>query len=152
MHYTDYVRQREHELDAPRAPDPTRHGDRPLQQTAEYPASMHTGEYATPRRRAFDVPADIPLQLIPRKLRAEVEDSLRDICGNWPTGEFDRIVADVTATAMKYHGHERRRQNAYVPATWITKSIPGATNVVVFVLTAIQPVQRFLRLETLSLN
>jgi len=123
-----------------------------LLQTAEYPATIHTGEYASPRRRAYDVPADVPPDRVRGKLRAEVEDSLRDVCGNWPTGEFDRIVADVTATAMKYRGRERRRQNSYTPATWITRSIPGATNVVVFVLTAIQPVQRFLRLETLSLT
>jgi hypothetical protein len=123
-----------------------------LLQTAEHPASLHTGEYATPRRRSFDVPADTPPEIVPRKLRAEVEDSLRGICGNWPTGEFDRIVADVTATAVKYHGRESRRESEYVPATWITKSIPGAVHVVVFVLGAIQPVQRFLRLETLSLN
>ena len=123
-----------------------------MQQTAEYPASLHTGEYASPRRRSFDVPADVPPEIVPRKLRAEVEDSLRDICGNWPTGEFDRIVADVTATAVKYHSGEYRRVEAYVPATWITRTIPGATQVVVFVLAAIQPVQRFLRLETLSLN
>ncbi|MEO7366944.1 MAG: hypothetical protein ABIZ36_03245 [Gemmatimonadaceae bacterium] len=121
-----------------------------MQQTVEYPASMHTGENATPRRRAFAVPTDTPAHFVPRKLRAEVEDSLRDICGNWPTGEFDRIVADVTATAMKYHGSDRRHSNKYVPATWITKTIPGATSVVVFVLTAMQPVQRFLHMETLS--
>jgi len=70
-------------------------------------------------------------------VRAEVEDRLRDMCGNWPTGEFDRIVADVTATAMKYNGHERRR---------------GAAKAIALVESATHSIQEFLHLETQPLR
>lgn len=104
-------------------------------QTAEKAFSNNTGETLIHRRRAFDVPTDVPPEKVRITLRAEVEYSLRDVCGNWPTGEFDRIVADVTATAMKYHGRERRgKKDVSLPA-WTTR-IPGATPVVAAVLSA----------------
>ena len=70
-------------------------------------------------------------------VRAEVEHSLRDICGNWPTGEFDRVVADVTATAMKYHGQERRR---------------GTAKAIAIVESATHSIQEFLHMETQPLR
>jgi hypothetical protein len=120
-----------------------------LQPTDQLPGINHTGEFSSPRRRAYDVPADTPPKNVRLKLRAEVEDSLRDICGNWPTGEFDRIVSDVTATAVKYHGRERRRQNRSTTRS-VTTHIPGATAVMSFVVSAMHSLQRFQRLETLS--
>jgi hypothetical protein len=107
----------------------------------------HTGEFS-PRRRAYDVPADAPPEHVRLKLRAEVEDSLRDVCGNWPTGEFDRIVADITATAMKYHGRERRRQTPGSTRS-VTAVIPGASALMSFVLSATHSVQRFLSTDRL---
>jgi hypothetical protein len=108
----------------------------------------HSGEFSSPRRRAFDVPTDAPPERVRLKLRAEVEDSLRDVCGNWPTGEFDRIVSDVTATAIKYHGRERRRQQPSSTSSLVTH-IPGASYVMSFVVSATHSLQRFLHLETL---
>ena len=111
-------------------------------------STHHSGEFSS-RRRAFDVPADAPAEHVKQKLRAEVEDRLRDVCGNWPTGEFDRVVSDVTATAIKYHGRERRKNSAL---TQIATSIPGGTAVFSFVASASHSLQRFLRLETLPLG
>jgi hypothetical protein len=84
---------------------------------------------------------------VKQKLRAEVEDSLRDVCGNWPTGEFDRVVSDVTATAIKYHGRERRKNPGPTPS--FAKHIPGATVVISLVVSATHSLQKFLQLETL---
>lgn len=109
-----------------------------------------TGEFATPRRRAYDVPVDTPPERVRITLRAEVEYSLRDVCGNWPTGEFDRVVADVTSTAMKYHGRERRRQNSAVQK--VIAKIPGMSAIVGTLAAAVQSIQKFLQLETLNLG
>lgn len=111
----------------------------------------NTSEFATPRRRTYDVPADTPPERVRTTLRAEVEYSLRDVCGNWPTGEFDRIVADVTATAMKYHGRERRGKRELSLLAWTTR-IPGATAIVAAVMSAVHSIQKFLQLETLPLG
>ncbi len=108
---------------------------------------IHTGEFSSPRRRAYDVPADAPADRVKQKLRAEVEDSLRDVCGNWPTGEFDRIVSDVTATAIKYHGRERRKNSASTQS--FAKHIPGATLLISLAVSATHSLQKFLQLETL---
>ena len=143
------MRARQHELR--RIPERLirpRHGDSPLLQTTDQPTgSIHTGEFATQHRRAYEFPVDAPPDRIREQLRAEVEDNLRDICGNWPTGEFDRIVADVTATAMKYHGRERRQTST--GSNSIASSIPGATTAISLATSAIHSLQRFLRMETL---
>lgn len=118
---------------------------------AQLPGINHTGEFSSPRRRAYDVPADAPPEHVRLKLRAEVEDSLRDVCGNWPTGEFDRIVSDVTATAIKYRGRERRGQQPS-PTRALATHIPGATAVMSFVVAATRSLQKFLHLETLPLG
>lgn len=110
----------------------------------------NTSEFATPRRRAYDVPVDTPTERVRITLRAEVESSLRDVCGNWPTGEFDRIVADVTSTAMKYHGRERRRQNNAIQKA--TSKLPGASMIIGMLGAAVQSIQKFLQLETLNLS
>jgi hypothetical protein len=110
-----------------------------------------SGEMPALRRRTFDVPSDAPPEKVRITLRAEVEYSLRDVCGNWPTGEFDRIVADVTATAMKYHGRERRGKKSVSFLARVTR-IPGAAPVIAAVMAAVNSVQRFLHLETLPLN
>ena len=120
-------------------------------QTAEKAFSSNTGEVLIQRRRALDVPTDVPAEKIRTTLRAEVEYGLRDVCGNWPTGEFDRIVADVTATAMKYHGRERRRKKDTPAFAWATR-IPGATPVLAAVMSAVHSVQKFLQIETLPLS
>jgi len=103
------------------------------------------------RRRAIGVPTDAPPEKVRLTLRAEVEYSLRDVCGNWPTGEFDRIVADVTATAMKYHGRERRGKKRVSILAAATR-IPGATPVMAAVMSAFRSIQKFLQLETLPLR
>ena len=123
----------------------------PVPQTAEKAISSSTGELLIHRRRAFDVPTDVPPEKVRLTLRAEVEYGLRDVCGNWPTGEFDRIVADVTATAMKYHGRERRGKK---PVSFLARAtqIPGAAPIIAAVMAAVNSVQRFLHLETLPLN
>ena len=117
-------------------------------QPAEKAFSSSTGEFSTNRRRAFDVPTDVPPEKARLTLRAEVEYSLRDVCGNWPTGEFDRIVADVTARGMKYHGRERRGKK---PVSFLAKAtrIPGAAPVIAAVISAANSIQKFLQLETL---
>jgi len=127
------------------------HGDKLVLQPAEKAFSSTTGEFAANRRRAFDVPTELPPEKVRITLRAEVEYSLRDVCGNWPTGEFDRIVADVTATAMKYHGRERRGAKDVSFLAWTTR-IPGATPVVAALMAAAHSIQKFLQLETLPLN
>ena len=110
--------------------------------------SSTTGEFAARRRLAIDVPADAPPEKVRLKLRAEVEYSLRDVCGNWPTGEFDRVVADVTATAMKYHGRERRQRLRQAGASAASR-IPGASAAIGLMTAAVQSIQKFLDLETL---
>jgi hypothetical protein len=120
-------------------------------QPAEKAFSNSSGEMLALRRRAFGVPADAPPEKVRLTVRAEVEYSLRDVCGNWPTGEFDRIVADVTATAMKYHGRERRTKKEISFLAKATR-IPGAAPVIAAVMAAVNSVQRFLQLETLPLN
>lgn len=121
-----------------------------LPPTDQLTGSNHTGEFSSPRRRAYDVPADAPAQHVKQKLRAEVEDSLRDVCGNWPTGEFDRIVSDVTATAIKYHGRERRRQDR--TSRSVVQYIPGGAAIMSFVISATHSVQKFLHTETLPFS
>lgn len=132
--------------------------DHPYRTTGDSPLPEHaakvtttTGEFATRRRLAIEVPADAPPEKVRLKLRAEVECSLREVCGNWPTGEFDRVVADVTSTAMKYHRRERRRNMRSVSAP-MAPYIPGATTVAAILTTAMQSVQRFLHLETLPIS
>lgn len=120
-------------------------------QSAEKAFSNNSGEVLIHRRRAFDVPTDVPPEKVRLTLRAEVEYGLRDVCGNWPTGEFDRIVADVTATAMKYHGRERRGKKRVSFLAYATR-IPGATPVMAAVMSAVHSVQRFLQIETLPLK
>jgi hypothetical protein len=117
-------------------------------QPAEKAFSSNTGEFANHRRRAFDVPADVPPEKARLTLRAEVEYSLRDVCGNWPTGEFDRIVADVTARGMKYHGRERRGKKQVSFLAKATR-IPGAAPVIAAVISAADSIQKFLQLEGL---
>ncbi len=124
------------------------HGDKLVLQPAEKAFSSTTGEFAANRRRAFDVPTELPPEKVRITLRAEVEYSLRDVCGNWPTGEFDRIVADVTATAMKYHGRERRGKK-HISFLAKATQIPGAAPVIAAVISAADSIQRFLHLETL---
>lgn len=62
------------------------------------------------RETLNDIPLDAPPEIMRTVLRATIEDRLRDVCGNWTTGEFDRVVADVTATAMKFHTPTENRQ------------------------------------------
>ncbi len=109
-----------------------------------------TGEFAAQLRRAYEIPADVPPEKARIKLRAEVENSLRDICGHLPTGEFDRIVADVTATAMKYRGREKRRPCPQRQS--LAGYVPGVTVTAALVVSAMQSVQKFLQLETLPLR
>jgi hypothetical protein len=108
-----------------------------------------TSETATPRKRAYNpIPPDAPPERVRLRLRAEVEYSLRDVCGNWPTGEFDRVVADLTSTAMKYHGRERRAGRA---ATAANTQSPHLGLFGAFAV-AIHAVQKFFQLETLPLS
>ena len=118
-------------------------------QSTEQLAFNSTGEFAAHRRRAYEIPADLPPEKARIKLRAEVENSLRDICGNLPTGEFDRIVAEVTATTLKYRGHERRR--TYERQS-LAGYVPGVTVTAALMVSAMQSVQKFLQLETLPLR
>lgn len=106
-----------------------------------------TGEFTTYRRRSTDIPADAPPARVQKALRAQVEDSLRSVCYNWPTGEFDRVVADVTATAMKYHGRERRGEGS--TARVAAAHIPGAASAIALVTSATHSVQKFLQMEIL---
>ena len=117
---------------------------RPLPEQA-VKLSSTTGEFAARRRLVLEVPVDAPPENVRLKLRAEVEYSLREVCGNWPTGEFDRVVADVTATAMKYHGRERRQRLRDAGAS-AASHIPGASAAVALVMSAVQSVQKFLEL------
>jgi hypothetical protein len=108
-----------------------------------------TSELATPRKRAYDlIPADAPLEKVRVRLQAEVEYSLRDLCGNWPTGEFDRVVSDVTSTAMKYHDRHQPNARAVTAANTLSPHL-GLFGLFAAVMHA---VQRFLRLETLPLG
>ena len=126
---------------------PNDNGDTTLMETHDQPTGSTTGEFVA-RRKPIDLPPDAPPERVRSTLRAEVENSLRDVCANWPTGEFDRIVADVTNTAMKYQGIERRSQNRSA-TTSAVNFIPGATAVVTVVMSATHSVQKFLQLETL---
>lgn len=113
--------------------------------------AFSTGEFAA-RRRAIDLlPTDTPPEKVRLTVRAEVEYGLRDVCGHLPTGEFDRIVADVTATTMKYHGRRRRGKRSVSFLAKATR-IPGAAPVIAAVMSAVNSVQRFLHLETLPLK
>ena len=56
------------------------------------------------RLRSYELPAEASPEAIREKVRADVEDRLLDVCSNWSTGEFDRVVADVTETTLKFHG------------------------------------------------
>lgn len=108
-----------------------------------------TGEFA--RRRPIELPADAPPDKVRSTLRAEVENGLRDVCANWPTGEFDRIVTSVTTKAMKYHGRERRRTSRHSTRS-VVRNIPGATVIVGAVVSATHSLQKFLSLETLPFS
>lgn len=122
-----------------------------MPQHATIVSTSTTGEFVSPRRRPFDVHPDVPPEKVRLTVRAEVEYGLRDVCGNWPTGEFDRIVADVTATAMKYHGRERRVKRQVSLLAYATR-IPGATPVLAAMMSAVHSVRKFLKLETLPLK
>ncbi len=122
----------------------------------DHTASRTTGEHDTigefpARRRLTEFPIGLPPEKVRRSVRAEVEASLRDVCGNWPTGEFDRIVADVTSTAMKYHGRERRRIDRATGEHNVT-SVRGFNAVVTIATSAVQSVQKFFQLEILPLK
>jgi hypothetical protein len=110
-----------------------------------------SGEFAALRRRTIDVPTDAPPEKVRLTVRAEVEYGLRDVCGDLPTGEFDRLVADVTATTMKYYGRERRGKRSVSLLAKATR-IPGAAPVVAAAMAAWHSVQKFLQLETLPLS
>jgi hypothetical protein len=122
------------------------HGDSTWMPSTDQLPGTTTGEFKTYRRRATDIPPDAPPARVRQALRAQVEDSLRSVCYNWPTGEFDRVVADVTATAMKYHGRERRGQSS---SGISAPHIPGAASAIALVTSATHSVQKFLQLEIL---
>ena len=56
------------------------------------------------RLRGYELPAEASPEAIREKVRTDIEDRLMDVCSNWSTGEFDRVVADVTDTTLKFHG------------------------------------------------
>ena len=122
----------------------------PLDQTVSRTTGEQktTGEFPTHRRNTFEFPVDLPREKLQRSVRAEVEASLRHVCGNWPTGEFDRIVADVTSTAMKYHGRQKRRVGNATGERNVTY-VRGFSAVITFATAAVHSVQKFLQLETL---
>ncbi|HVF40014.1 MAG TPA: hypothetical protein VM939_08935 [Gemmatimonadaceae bacterium] len=55
-------------------------------------------------RRHYALPTDATPDEIREKLRTDIESRLMDVCSNWTTGEFDRIVTDVTETTIKFEG------------------------------------------------
>lgn len=68
-------------------------------------ADTLTGTERRARRlRSYELPAEASPEAIREKVRADIEDRLMDVCSNWSTGEFDRVVADVTETTLKFHG------------------------------------------------
>lgn len=97
-------------------------------------------------RRDYDLPVDIPPEKVQAVLRADIENRLRDVCGNWSTGEFDRVVADVTATAMKFHTPKENRQ---IPdaAGVETTVVPTTSETAGLLRSAIDSVQQVLKLE-----
>jgi hypothetical protein len=50
----------------------------------------------------FGVPAGTPPEAIREALRADVTRRLRSVCAEWEQADFERLVDDVTTTAMKY--------------------------------------------------
>ena len=50
----------------------------------------------------FGVPAGTSPEKVKEALRADVARRLRNVCAEWEDGDFQRLVDDVTATAMKY--------------------------------------------------
>ena len=58
-----------------------------------------SGAMSTP---PFGVPVGTSPEKIREALRADVSRRLRNVCAGWDDGDFERLVDDVTATAMKY--------------------------------------------------
>ena len=58
-------------------------------------------------RRHYELPTDASPDEIREKLRTDIESRLMDVCSNWTTGEFDRIVLDVTETTLKFEGLDK---------------------------------------------
>ena len=50
----------------------------------------------------FGVPVGTSPEKIKEALRADVARRLRNVCSDWEQGDFERLVDDVTTTAMKY--------------------------------------------------
>lgn len=98
------------------------------------------------QRRDYDLPSDIPPEKVHAVIRADIEDRLRHVCGNWSTGEFDRVVADVTATAMKFH---TPAENPQVPETFYgATTAPNTTGETAGLLrSAMASVHQVLRLD-----
>ena len=84
-------------------------------QSTDQLSGTTTGEFSPDhpdyRWRTAENPAESPTERIRRELRAEFEARLRDACSHWPTGEFDRVVADVAETALKFHGQEKPQKS-----------------------------------------
>ncbi len=60
---------------------------------------LYMGPMSTP---PFGVPVGTPPEKVQEALRADVSRRLRSVCAGWEDGDFERLVDDVTATAMKY--------------------------------------------------
>jgi hypothetical protein len=76
----------------------------PSTQLSDSTVSSQNIEWRARRRPSHELPLEGTSDEIREKLRADVEDRLRDVCSNWSTGEFDRVVTDVTETTLKFHG------------------------------------------------
>ncbi|HEX2723000.1 MAG TPA: hypothetical protein VHM24_08780 [Gemmatimonadaceae bacterium] len=50
----------------------------------------------------FGVPVGTPAERTREALREDVAARLRHVCAGWSDTDFERLVDDVTATAMKY--------------------------------------------------
>jgi len=50
----------------------------------------------------FGVPAGTSPEKVREALRADVARRLRNVCSGWDDGDFNRLVDDVTTTALKY--------------------------------------------------
>jgi hypothetical protein len=50
----------------------------------------------------FGVPAGTSPEKVKEVLRADVWRRLRNVCAEWEEEDFERLVDDVTATALKY--------------------------------------------------
>ncbi|MEO8575603.1 MAG: hypothetical protein ABI556_02835 [Gemmatimonadales bacterium] len=50
----------------------------------------------------FGVPAGTSPDKVREALRADVARRLKNVCAEWAEDDFDRLVEDVTTTAMKY--------------------------------------------------